>query len=152
MRGTHRFFEILFKTIRIIPAHAGNTLLDFVEKNGYWDHPRTCGEHTASCGCVQPTLGSSPHMRGTLISFFVIIVSLGIIPAHAGNTTAKADASYDHKDHPRTCGEHRLHADEKNPAMGSSPHMRGTHYPHIMSQITAGIIPAHAGNTSTVLR
>ena len=86
MRGTHRRGYATGCPTGIIPAHAGNTMLD------------TC----------EPSIvaGSSPRMRGTLAVILVCPFRLGIIPAHAGNTTTPSSPSCWLRDHPRACGEH----------------------------------------------
>ena len=86
-------------------------------------------------------------MRGTRLVDDVVYVKSGIIPAHAGNTSAMQSGRRTPGDHPRACGEHLdpSHVDEKT--WGSSPRMRGTHLHkwHVLE--FRGIIPAHAGNT-----
>ena len=84
--------------------------------------------------------------------FISVVVHMppGIIPAHAGNTTAAAKPNTCDRDHPRACGEHRLIDSSRIGLSGSSPRMRGT--PPIIPKfdVHEGIIPAHAGNTSEV--
>ncbi len=86
MRGTRNPGPADSSGRGIIPAHAGNTRRTHHGRIVAGDHPRACGEHrTETC----PTLcrrGSSPRMRGTLFLTFFAASSLGIIPAHAGNT------------------------------------------------------------------
>ena len=66
-------------------------------------------------------------MRGTLTHRPRVILQVGIIPAHAGNTwDARWRASW--------CWDH-------------PPHMRGTHITNERPDRRVGIIPAHAGNT-----
>ena len=52
----------------IIPAHAGLTviILDFYVH--HWDHPRACGAHSLISGIIVLATGSSPRMRGSLLS------------------------------------------------------------------------------------
>ena len=94
--------------------------------------------------------GSSPRMRGTLPVSCIRITSLGIIPAHAGNTHIMVGYLAGTEDHPRACGEHFDHKGETLPAQGSSPRMRGTQVAGRLGQFHVGIIPAHAGNTGKV--
>ena len=70
----------------IIPAHAGNTTIPDGDTAESGDHPRACGEHTPSKVPGVTTGGSSPRMRGTHCPSCCRWWSLGIIPAHAGNT------------------------------------------------------------------
>ena len=67
-------------------------------------------------------------MRGTRVAKIWILRAEGIIPAHAGNTTAYGKT------------------DETD--VGSSPRMRGTQHTFPSTDCSRGIIPAHAGNTA----
>ena len=51
-------------------------------------------------------MGSSPRMRGSLMSFFTVSLSGGIIPAHAGLTDDENQSDRRVWDHPRACGAH----------------------------------------------
>ncbi len=74
----------------------------------------------------------------------------GIIPAHAGLTLRPATNSRRFRDHPRACGAHfKLVVSVYQPA-GSSPRMRGSLTSMIFCFLTLGIIPAHAGLTSSL--
>ena len=86
MRGTLSVSFSLRNVLRIIPAHAGNTCNQEFAKDYERDHPRTCGEHIVEGGTKLGAQGSSPHMRGTLLSAISYSGFRGIIPAHAGNT------------------------------------------------------------------
>ena len=72
---------------------------------------------------------------------------MGIIPAHAGNTSRRQACSTRSRDHPRACGEHLREIGASTIEQGSSPRMRGTLGNGCISCPTGGIIPAHAGNT-----
>ena len=91
------------------------------------DHPRACGEH---CDHIQT--------RAFL---------LGIIPAHAGNTSSLAWPRASSRDHPRACGEHFDGDTGVFRFRGSSPRMRGTQDALAENKNIVRIIPAHAGNT-----
>ena len=149
MRGTLSITSTPKQEHGIIPAHAGNTLTKKPSNPPSRDHPRTCGEHTVSLSPVCPGRGSSPHMRGTLAVQRPQVAGLGIIPAHAGNTIVSCGLIFPRKDHPRTCGEHKNTTIGVANNSGSSPHMRGTLAGCIRRLSCFGIIPAHAGNTST---
>ncbi len=147
MRGTQSNMLFARKTDGIIPAHAGNTAPWFVAGCSAGDHPRTCGEHPTTSGALGGDSGSSPHMRGTLQRSTQRHQSAGIIPAHAGNTTHETRFVQRARDHPRTCGEHRINVNQLIKRKGSSPHMRGTRRVCLQKEVCLGIIPAHAGNT-----
>ena len=51
-------------------------------------------------------------------------------------------------DHPRVCGEHRIHSLDQIGVLGSSPRMRGTRVSAERIENILGIIPAYAGNTN----
>ena len=70
----------------IIPAHAGNTGLTSLIIFSFRDHPRACGEHWVDRSRSATATGSSPRMRGTPLDSLTLLLSVGIIPAHAGNT------------------------------------------------------------------
>ena len=88
-------------------------------------------------------------MRGTLVAKLDEFKPLGIIPAHAGNTNHLSRHVPPQRDHPRACGEHPCSRVVLSSPRGSSPRMRGTHEVGALPTSYAGIIPAHAGNTST---
>ena len=150
MRGTLSPTKYGHYYVGIIPAYAGNTRLHACGGQSARDHPRVCGEHLVIYG--RPTLvpGSSPRMRGTRCGMSEQKTPVGIIPAYAGNTSAANFSTPRLRDHPRVCGEHffRLAADKG--LQGSSPRMRGTQHARVDVGGSRGIIPAYAGNTSSL--
>ena len=86
MRGTLDPAHPEIDQTGIIPAHAGNTRWYWALRGLDGDHPRACGEHSARIPTVERAQGSSPRMRGTLVSTKYDGGAHGIIPAHAGNT------------------------------------------------------------------
>ena len=56
----------------------------------------------------------------------LIMLGMGIIPAHAGNTVLRQLLLVRSGDHPRACGEHNWYDDYHDVVKGSSPRMRGT--------------------------
>ena len=87
-------------------------------------------------------------MRGTPCCFGGSFGVSGIIPAHAGNTHTATFGRTGTRDHPRACGEHITTSPGYRIVKGSSPRMRGTRKSDTIQPTSAGIIPAHAGNTS----
>ena len=114
------------------------------------DHPRICGEHLYAQFHTSSPAGSSPHMRGTPSVSSSPATRPGIIPAYAGNTTQVSVSPTSQRDHPRICGEHLQMTNVLSDEAGSSPHMRGTRDLMDISSIVTGIIPAYAGNTSSM--
>ena len=147
MRGTLLNLSGNVALLRIIPAHAGNTVWMKLSPDFRRDHPRACGEHGLIVAVVIAHKGSSPRMRGTLDAVAVGQAGHGIIPAHAGNTVALSLSSSAIWDHPRACGEHEAGAGLQTFGEGSSPRMRGTQSFVFALGRVRGIIPAHAGNT-----
>ena len=147
MRGTPRLRCVTPSLSGIIPAYAGNTVIGAYIAPGVRDHPRICGEHMNVTGYQETPWGSSPHMRGTPQRPIPTTGALGIIPAYAGNTHTSNHRTCDAWDHPRICGEHHCSMLAVVFAVGSSPHMRGTHVTGAGTSYNSGIIPAYAGNT-----
>ena len=87
-------------------------------------------------------------MRGTPVRCRALRRHSGIIPAHAGNTTANVGLANARRDHPRACGEHFPDGGNRYLETGSSPRMRGTLGGINPGYAPGGIIPAHAGNTT----
>ena len=127
MRGTQICYSGTSLGRRFIPAHAGNTSYPTTAKLGFTVHPRACGQHVlvvataipvprfipahagnthVSPSQMHPATGSSPRMRGTLVTQWKPYHTSRFIPAHAGNTVIMAIREV-----------HQA---------GSSPRMRGT--------------------------
>ncbi len=137
---------------RLIPAHAGNTVVAAPEPGRPAAHPRACGEHICCCACPTWTGGSSPRMRGTPNENRRLTVTGRLIPAHAGNTVMRRCGMATTPAHPRACGEHRFQPLGIGAVAGSSPRMRGTRDPLQLHPDPARLIPAHAGNTNALAR
>ena len=71
----------------IIPALAGNTLLNLKLTVNPWDHPRSRGEYPPWQERTSQCLGSSPLSRGILYLDGSGSFNNRIIPALAGNTS-----------------------------------------------------------------
>ena len=88
-------------------------------------HPRSRGENTMARAIDAEPPGSSPLTRGKPAQVIERCASLGLIPAHAGKTTACSPASSTRRAHPRSRGEN-IHAPTSAPSgYGSSPLTRG---------------------------
>ena len=147
VRGTPGRSGVRRRLRGIIPACAGNTLCLFLDCHCVWDHPRMCGEHLFGPVMTVWFLGSSPHVRGTLMMALYQSAKKGIIPACAGNTGTILRIDKRLGDHPRMCGEHAFFHWFDAPTLGSSPHVRGTLEKPFRLRTGHGIIPACAGNT-----
>ena len=111
------------------------------------DHPRTCGENLYS-HCLWLVLkGSPPHLRGKLVTSFLIAGNRRITPAPAGKTYVGLAEAQQYKDHPRTCGENQDQKSMKKNYLGSPPHLRGKLYENCCRIRQGRITPAPAGKT-----
>ena len=90
---------------RITPAYAGKSKFHGSCLCITWDHPRLCGEKTASLCTVITWSGSPPPMRGKAVNGIVKYNTLGITPAYAGKSTQILWNCFFDQDHPRLCGE-----------------------------------------------
>ena len=134
-------------SIRIIPAHAGNSEQSEVRRTSTPDHPRACGELFVTHDSSYAYPGSSPRMRGTHLRHIPQRIPHRIIPAHAGNSVRRQRPPCRTPDHPRACGELLALALSICFGIGSSPRMRGTPQATQSSPPHQRIIPAHAGNS-----
>ena len=74
------------QSMRIIPAHAGQTSHRCTTRTRSTDHPRACGANIEICEATNASDGSSPRMRGKLQRRVFDHARVRIIPAHAGQT------------------------------------------------------------------
>ena len=105
VRGKVDVAQVCDVCLGIIPAGAGKSLLSIEVKTKGWDHPRGCGEKTASIGRSSLSQGSSPRVRGKGHTGVYAMECIGIIPAGAGKSLHGAEHALVEEDHPRGCGE-----------------------------------------------
>ena len=134
----------------LIPAHAGKTPAAQSTSSLPPAHPRSRGENDFDDVASQRSSGSSPLTRGKPSPAPVPGTGGGLIPAHAGKTTKKADRSKIHRAHPRSRGENHTRLQPGAYAGGSSPLTRGKHRRNPGRFRSPGLIPAHAGKTPRV--
>ena len=94
-------------------------------------------------------MGSSPLTRGKHLSAMFDRSAGGLIPAHAGKTSAIRSPRSTQRAHPRSRGENEVAGSSPVGGAGSSPLTRGKHYRGCCRCVGAGLIPAHAGKTRT---
>ena len=92
-------------------------------------------------------MGSSPLTRGKLGVRGANGVCGGLIPAHAGKTSATHWRPLRSRAHPRSRGENVNGCGAKGLAQGSSPLTRGKLGLVGAGYLVTGLIPAHAGKT-----
>ena len=147
MRGKRMRFIPSSLSLRIIPAHAGQTTNQNAHGVSTSDHPRACGANQTWRHERGRRHGSSPRMRGKLAAANLFHAGVRIIPAHAGQTYVTSDGNNNGPDHPRACGANSLPMTFIIDRNGSSPRMRGK-LGHVHDRAgEARIIPAHAGQT-----
>ena len=137
---------------RLIPAHAGKTLRGRGRRRWRRAHPRSRGENAACEGGVSAGSGSSPLTRGKRFCELRVSFDAGLIPAHAGKTTAGAGKLTTEKAHPRSRGENGHTKGTLKCTSGSSPLTRGKPGTSPTYQRPPRLIPAHAGKTVTPSR
>ena len=133
--------------VRIIPAHAGQTIALRYPQTTCPDHPRACGANYDAQADPKGNAGSSPRMRGKRGRERHGRWCHRIIPAHAGQTRHHQTCRRPRPDHPRACGANKRSVDLQGSGVGSSPRMRGKHDVSKGARQRRRIIPAHAGQT-----
>ena len=149
MRGKQRWIGENGPYGGLIPAHAGKTKLAARRCSVRWAHPRACGENQLQPWAAATPAGSSPRMRGKPGGHVTVVNIRGLIPAHAGKTGGRWSRQRQSGAHPRACGENPARQSNAPASPGSSPRMRGKRGSLSSSKRHAGLIPAHAGKTST---
>ena len=136
---------------RIIPAHAGQTRRGASPRPASPDHPRACGANDLPVLQFTERSGSSPRMRGKHGVERQNRLPDRIIPAHAGQTGCRCWVDGTGSDHPRACGANLQPGREGEADAGSSPRMRGKRGVFGLFRGASRIIPAHAGQTTTMM-
>ena len=150
----------------IIPACAGSSIRPVARPPRRRDHPRVCGEQLLYSLPLTFLQGSSPRVRGAVVTVRGTRLHDGIIPACAGSRGKSPCCGSRSRDHPRVCGEQLVTLVGKVCPCGSSPRVRGAVPPwrgerrmggssprvrgavlgHELFVLRVGIIPACAGS------
>ena len=133
---------------RLIPAHAGKTLLPACSRRWCGAHPRSRGENAPVLFRARRWRGSSPLTRGKPHRLQDRELHRRLIPAHAGKTAPRALNRAGRRAHPRSRGENRSARAGLRSWRGSSPLTRGKHLHLHRGNVLVRLIPAHAGKTS----
>ena len=128
MRGKRRRRPRCARRSGLIPAHAGKTRQPCYQQSNHPAHPRACGENLHIEGLVDTPYGSSPRMRGKRLVQHVTLITVGLIPAHAGKTLLRSRCMNESRAHPRACGENAGAVPPGTGTAGSSPRMRGKRF------------------------
>ena len=135
------------KDFGLIPAHAGKTPRMSGVTQTWPAHPRSRGENYQSEIDHLVGGGSSPLTRGKLARPAAVVMSSGLIPAHAGKTWSSRKVVRPIRAHPRSRGENHCAAVYAPVATGSSPLTRGKLALDSRRRRQLRLIPAHAGKT-----
>ena len=154
----------------LIPAHAGENVHDArLEGDGRGLSPLTRGKpgrtpvRSTPAGLIPAHAGEnvhdarlegdgrglSPLTRGKPGRTPVRSTPAGLIPAHAGKTNSAGLYPISLPAHPSSRGENSYEASVTFPRPGSSQLTRGKRSVTVPVNITARLIPAHAGKTSS---
>ena len=128
-RGKRTIERWMRERTRLIPAHAGKTGLAAAVDRLRPAHPRSRGENHPERSQGAPRRGSSPLTRGK----------------RPGTRSVARPTSA----HPRSRGENRAWLQRWIGCGGSSPLTRGKPHDARNRGLFLGLIPAHAGKTST---
>ena len=148
-RGKRLGGRPLLLLLGLIPAHAGKTARAERIHAETTAHPRSRGENETSAPLWEIGPGSSPLTRGKRAQTRKRHTTHGLIPAHAGKTSSAPRLGVSPRAHPRSRGENPRSSNPTKARPGSSPLTRGKLLPLLSRIIDAGLIPAHAGKTSS---
>ena len=84
MRGKGVYRHFLLSVRRITPAYAGKSQISEIFWTMSQDHPRLCGEKSATPQLSTTVVGSPPPMRGKVDKIHMGENEIGITPAYAG--------------------------------------------------------------------
>ena len=113
--------------VRLIPTHAGKTGFQASRWGARRAHPHSRGENFARVPVGKTCAGSSPLTRGKHATSVNRRVEHGLIPTHAGKTSAAALAGGERRAHPHSRGENKVIGQGYDSSWGSSPLTRGKH-------------------------
>ena len=127
-RGKRLLDDVVRLRDRLIPAHAGKTRRSSRSPHGLTAHPRSRGENIPFVPTQEQLDGSSPLTRGKPPDGHADACRTGLIPAHAGKTSARVMVIVPSAAHPRSRGENRSRREYLASQVGSSPLTRGKHF------------------------
>ena len=140
-----------YKAQRITPAYAGKSATTTWARTVGGDHPRVCGEKLEPVYQVAAVPGSPPRVRGKVEGSGYENSASRITPACAGKSQGYRSPVSAGQDHPRVCGEKRSPSAILFRHHGSPPRVRGKGMAWAEAVISAGITPACAGKSPSLL-
>ena len=150
-RGTQPREALDPRSLRVIPACAGNTMRCCRYTPARPGHPRVRGEHAGDMRLGMYLRGSSPRARGTPHHAPGVTHGNRVIPACAGNTQRNRSAPSASAGHPRVRGEHVqpggtgvglgrvIPACAGNTATGAPSRSRSTGHPRVRGEHSGGV-------------
>ena len=145
VRGSRTCLGRRWRPSGIIPACAGEPSATSVCPAITWDYPRVCGGARHFARKNHLAEGLSPRVRGSHVAVGGRCAREGIIPACAGEPTARRRQVTRRRDYPRVCGGASIHSGPVGSARGLSPRVRGSPDLVEVGHHRGGIIPACAG-------
>ena len=106
-----------------------------------------CGEKFRAYAKIWNEWGSPPHVRGKAELGPGAVLLSGITPPYAGKSKIRRKGRWQHRDHPRVCGEKTQIGQVVHPDWGSPPRMRGKEVGVSGDGLQLGITPAYAGKS-----
>ena len=128
-----------------IPAGAGEPSCPTPRRPRSWVDPRGCGGAIELIDDDDLNVGRSPRVRGSLHALHRRALTLGSIPAGAGEPTARSGLIPRRWVDPRGCGGAGCVPSLKTIGKGRSPRVRGSPADPALSSDPLGSIPAGAG-------
>ncbi len=147
VREPPRVFRMKARIARITPACAGTTGSGWPCTRSPRDHPRVCGNHSASNSSRSSISGSPPRVREPQPIPHQSGQLPGITPACAGTTVIGCQHMLSPQDHPRVCGNHAVTLNATPSYLGSPPRVREPLYSSPSASRSLRITPACAGTT-----
>ena len=135
------------RSLRFIPACAGNSMCRKSPCANITVHPRLRGELSLRISPARIPVGSSPLARGTQSGYSEGHNVLRFIPACAGNSSKVENTEVSGTVHPRLRGELTKACTPMGVWNGSSPLARGTLLRDTRVPCILRFIPACAGNS-----
>ena len=148
-RGKLDVAQLLADGLRLIPTHAGKTPSRSPRLSLAGAHPHSRGENCSGSSRASISRGSSPLTRGKHRITEIPRVRAGLIPTHAGKTSASTDRTSQPRAHPHSRGENSPSRPWTIPGRGSSPLTRGKRKVEGLVGVADRLIPTHAGKTLT---
>ena len=146
-RGKHVPEAWAAKENGLIPTHAGKTGVSRKARAARRAHPHSRGENSFAASRIGSPAGSSPLTRGKRRRVPRHCLVRGLIPTHAGKTSAILSRRSTQRAHPHSRGENQIQVLKAHLGDGSSPLTRGKPRGTGLGCSRPGLIPTHAGKT-----